>query len=94
LFATLPDGVYPWVFPLVVDDTKRIFKTLKCAGVPIIRFGEYLWEGVDASVCPASVELSQRVLQFPCHQELRAEELDWMIAKITSALKTQGAMTA
>jgi perosamine synthetase len=89
LFPSLPDGVYPWVFPLIVDDTKRVFKMLKCDGVPIIRFGEYLWQGVDASVCPVSVELSQRVLQFPCHQELRSEEIDWMIAKIKDVLLTQ-----
>jgi dTDP-4-amino-4,6-dideoxygalactose transaminase len=94
LFPTLPDGVYPWVFPLVVEDTKRVFKVLKCDGVPIIRFGEYLWEGVDASVCAASVELSQGVLQFPCHQELRPEEIDWMIAKIKGALQTQRAQLA
>jgi len=89
LFPSLPEGVYPWVFPLVVDDTKRVFKTLKCDGVPIIRFGEYLWQGVDASVCAASVELSQGVLQFPCHQELRPKEIDWIIAKIKDALQTQ-----
>lgn len=86
LFATLPDGVYPWVFPLVTDAPQTVFNTLKMQGVPIIRFGEFLWPGVDASVCAASVELSQRVMSFSCHQELRDEELDWMISKIKDAL--------
>jgi perosamine synthetase len=85
LFETLPDGVYPWVFPLLTDDPTSIFKVLKLAGVPIVRFGEYLWPGVDSTVCSASVDLSQRVLQFPCHQELRQVEIEWMIAQIKAA---------
>ena len=86
LFATLPDGVYPWVFPLLCDEPHALFRQLKGAGVPVIRFGEYLWPGVDASVCENSVDLSRRVLQFPCHQELRDDEIEWMIGQVRSAV--------
>lgn len=86
LHAALPDGTYPWVFPLLCDDPEPLFRSLKNDGVPIIRFAEYLWPGVDASVCPHSVALSRHVLQFPCHQELGEAELAWMIDKITAAL--------
>lgn len=86
LFPSLPEGVYPWVFPLLTENSQPIFNTLKSQGLPIIRFGEYLWPGVDASVCANSVDLSRRVMSFSCHQELREEELDWMIAKIKDAL--------
>ena len=82
LFATLPDGVVPQVFPLVFDAPERAFPLLKQAGVPIIRFGEYLWEGMDLATCPVSAELSRGVFQFPCHQELSASELEWMIGRI------------
>jgi dTDP-4-amino-4,6-dideoxygalactose transaminase len=91
LFPELPDGVYPWVFPLLVDQPQQFFRTLKMKGVPILRFGEYLWPGVDSSVCPTSVDLSQRVLAFSCHQELRDRELDWMISEIKNALPTRSA---
>jgi perosamine synthetase len=94
LFASLPDGVYPWVFPLIL--TKQplpIFNLLKSQGVPIIRFGEYLWPGVDASVCANTIELSRRVMSFACHQELRDEDLDWMISKIKEALQLHAAST-
>lgn len=93
LFKQLPDKVSPWVFPLLMDNPKPIFESLKQSGVPIIRFGEYLWPGVDASVCANSAELSERVFQFPCHQELRASELEWMIAKIKDALHADAART-
>jgi len=86
MHAALPDGVYPWVFPVLVDDMS-LFGRLKMEGVPIIRFAEYLLPGVDASVCANSVHLSQNAMQFPCHQELRDDELDWMIARIRHALQ-------
>ncbi len=84
LFPTLPDGVVPQVFPLVFDAPEIAFQRLKQAGVPIIRFGEYLWEGMDASTCSVSNELSRRVFQLPCHQELQEWELHWMIDQIRS----------
>lgn len=89
LFASLPEGVFPWVFPLLVDAPESAFRALKTAAVPVIRFGEYLWPGVDASVCAVSVDLSRRVLQFPCHQELRDGEIDWMIAAIRTVMLAQ-----
>lgn len=93
LFAALPDGVFPWVFPLQTDNPQAVFSWLKQQGVPIIRFGEYLWPGVDASVCPASVDLSRRIMSFSCHQELKEEEIDWMINKIKEALRLHGTPT-
>ena len=80
LYPLLLEGVAPWVFPLLTDAPAEVFPALRNAGVPVVRFAEFLWDGVDASVCPASVALSRRVLQFPCHQELRPAEIDWMVA--------------
>ncbi len=85
LFSDLPEGVIPYVFPLIADQPEKIIPVLKNAGVPVIRFGEFLWESVDARICPVSIDLSRTVLQFSCHQELRPEELKWMIAQIRNA---------
>jgi dTDP-4-amino-4,6-dideoxygalactose transaminase len=93
LFPSLPDGVYPWVFPLQLDNPQPIFTLLKNQGVPIIRFGEFLWPGIDASVCAESVDLSRRIMSFPCHQELKDTEINWMISKIKDALRLHGTPT-
>ncbi|WP_426116183.1 aminotransferase class I/II-fold pyridoxal phosphate-dependent enzyme [Massilia sp. PWRC2] len=93
LFAQLPERVYPWVFPLLTDEPAQVFDYLKLRGVPIIRFGEYLWDGIDAKVCFHSVDLSCRVMSFSCHQELTDQELDWMIRLIKEALQLRGAPT-
>lgn len=89
LFAALPAGVYPWVFPLVVDAPEPVFHALKLAAVPVLRFGEFLWPGVDHRVCANSAALSRSVLQIPCHQELRAGELTWMIERVAGVLQSR-----
>lgn len=87
LFPRLPDGVCPWVYPLAVDDPELLYQRVQAAAVPVTRFGRPLWEGVDERVCADSVWLSRHVLSFPCHQELRDEELAWMIGAIRKALR-------
>jgi perosamine synthetase len=86
LFPELPDGVFPWLYPLITDEPQSVYSELRNAGVPVVRFGEFLWPGVDEKVCPVSVDLSKCVMQFPCHQELSSEELNWMIEKIRAVI--------
>jgi hypothetical protein len=86
LYPQLPPSVAPYVFPLLVDEPQRVFPSLKRQGVPISRFGEYLWQGFDRSICPMAVEFSRRVMQFPCHQELTRKEIAWMIDTVRSVL--------
>jgi dTDP-4-amino-4,6-dideoxygalactose transaminase len=86
LFAALPDGVCPWLFPLLVDDADAAFVRIRQAGVPVVRFAETLWPGVDESRCPDSVHLSRHVLAFPCHQELDEREFDWLRTHLVEAL--------
>lgn len=83
LHAALPDGVCPWMFPLIVDDADAVFTRLHRAGVPVTRFAE----GTDASACANSAWLQRHVLAFPCHQTLRADELAWLIAQIRAAVQ-------
>lgn len=86
LYGMLPEGACPWAFPFVADDAPRLCERLRAAGVPVVGFGRTLWPGVDGTVCTASAGLSRRVLGFPCHQELREDELSWMIERIREAL--------
>lgn len=87
LFPALPDGVCPWLYPLVADDPERLYGRVQAAGVPVTRFGRPLWDGVDEQVCANSTWLSRHVLSFPCHQELREDELAWLVDAITKAVR-------
>ncbi len=86
LFSHLPDGVCPWVFPLLAKEPEALFARLRAAGIPVTRFGHPLYEGVDESVCANSVHLSRSVLGLPCHQELRESELDRVVEGVRLAL--------
>lgn len=94
LFARLPDGACPWMFPLLVDRPQAVAEALQRAGVPITRFGAALWEGVDAGVCAASVELGQHLIALPCHQALADAERAWLHAQVRQALATCAAVPA
>ncbi len=94
LHPDLPEGVVPHVFPLIMDNPRQYFARLKFSGVPIIRFGEFLWEGMDPLTCPISADYSRRIFQFPCHQELSSRELQWMITTISHILHDNPATPA
>ena len=87
LFAHLPDGVCPWMFPLWVDQPEVLFARLLAEAVPVTRFAQSLWPGVDAGVCANSVALSRHVLAFPCHQALSEAELAWLCTTIANAVR-------
>ncbi len=86
LFPDLPPGVVPQVFALHVTRCLPVFVALKRQGVPIIRFGEFLDAQVDAALCPVSLDYADRVLQFPCHQDLRDQECAWICERLVLAL--------
>jgi perosamine synthetase len=80
-FEYTPEEVVPYVFPLVVDDPDKAFPLLKSRGVPLFR-----WEQVDVSVCDVATRLSQQLFQLPCHQELSARDVRWLIAEVKHAV--------
>jgi len=94
LFATLPDGACPWIFPLLAEQPDALCALLAEAGVPIVRFGATLWPGVDATVCANSVALGRQLVGLPCHQELDSAELAWLGASVRRALEQSMAAPA
>jgi dTDP-4-amino-4,6-dideoxygalactose transaminase len=84
VFGELPDTVVPYAFPLFVDAPERVFPALKSQGIPIFR-----WENLPEGVCKTSTEYSRHLLQFPCHQELRSHELDWIVTAVRSAVTSE-----
>lgn len=81
LHAVLPDGVCPWLFPLFVDDADAVFARLHGEGVPLVRFGE------GVATCANSLTLARQLLSLPCHQELREDELAWIVERLRAALR-------
>ena len=94
LFATLPPGACPWVFPLLAEHPAELFARLQAAGVPMVRFGASLWPGVDAATCANSAALGRCLFGLPVHQELTASERAWLAATVRAALEASMAVPA
>ena len=86
MITELPEGVVPYMFPLWVDDLSTVFPVLEDRAVPMQRFGQFLWPGVDENLCRTSVEFSKHLIQLPCHQDLREDELDWVLETVSSVI--------
>jgi len=86
LFENLPSQVAPWVYPLYVNNPDQCFSALKSQGVPIWRFGEFLDPEVDEKTCSVSVDYSKHIFQFPCHQSLTDQDINWMLKQLTQTL--------
>jgi len=85
LHPKLAEHTVPVVVPIYFDNCSKVFEELKNKGVPIWHFGEFLDPLVKPSTCPISYEYSQKIIQFPCHQELTKKEIGWIIRAIKSA---------
>ncbi len=79
----------PYMVPLRIDNLRRLFARMEDGAIPMQRFGQFLFDGVDETVCPVSADLSHHGVQIPCHQDLRPAEIDWMIAALCAAIERQ-----
>ncbi|MEQ8692203.1 MAG: hypothetical protein RIC89_15370, partial [Pseudomonadales bacterium] len=73
LYAEVGDAV-PYVLPFLLDDARH-FTTLRRAGIQILR-----WEELAETVtCPISQDYRRRLVQIPCHQSLRQQDIDYIV---------------
>jgi dTDP-4-amino-4,6-dideoxygalactose transaminase len=86
LFPELPPGVVPYMFPLRLADPDPTFMRLRREGLPVLRFAEHRVPGIDATVCPVTVDFARSVVQLPCHQELREHEMDRLMERVRNAV--------
>ncbi|MBC3765774.1 DegT/DnrJ/EryC1/StrS family aminotransferase [Neptunicella marina] len=80
LFEQLSDNT-PYVVPFLLND-KKYFTALRKQGIQVLR-----WEEVAKSDCRISQDYRERLVQLPCHQSLRQNDLDEIVLQIR-ALET------
>lgn len=73
LYGELPEGVIPYVFPLVLEHPAEDFRRLKYRGFPIWR-----WDELAVSDCEVSQAYRRSLLQLPCHEDLRPRDRAWL----------------
>ncbi len=85
---SLPDGVCPLLFPVIVEERDQIYHGLKAKG-----FSGYDWWGgfhpeVPWKEFPEAVLLKQKVYGIPIHQSLQEQHLDSMVRQLLQKIVT------
>jgi perosamine synthetase len=68
---SLPSSIVaPYVLPVWLEQPAEDYPRLRAAGIRLFR-----WEETVRGECPVTDEFATHLVQFPCHQDLRADEL-------------------
>lgn len=84
-FESLPDGVCPLFFPLLVegDGTREyLYQSLKQEGITSHPWWPDFHPAVPWKEFPDAVSLKERLFGIPIHQDIRFEHLDRVVLKL------------
>jgi perosamine synthetase len=70
LLTTLPDGVCPLFFPVVVENKVRVVRELRRRGVGAVDFWRHSHPACELGRFPDVARLRATVVELPCHQDL------------------------
>jgi perosamine synthetase len=82
LFATLPQGVCPWVYPLFVDGLPNAHLPLRDMGIPAVTWGGVRVEGLSEREFPGAHFLYENLVFLPIHQNLTAQHLEMIVQAV------------
>src|SRR5688572_28340298 len=85
VFPTLPDGVCPLFFPIIVSDKHAAADALRARGVDALEFWNDSVEPNGQEMSSDACFLRRHVLELPIHQDLTPRHIDH-IARQVSAL--------
>ncbi len=81
LYPTLDEKTVPCVFPFLLNRAED-FDHFRNAGIPLFR-----WEELVLTDCTVSRHYRSRLIQIPCHQDLRPEDLELIKQCLTRIVK-------
>lgn len=73
LWQEVPENCAPYVIPFLLDDSSS-FDLLRSRGLQI-----YRWEELVKTSCTKSQDYRHRLIQIPCHQNLTAVDIKYII---------------
>lgn len=85
LWADLPEGVAPYVFPLYVDDPEASYQRLRATRIPIFRWDE-IWPGTPTLPGDHGLDWATHVFQLGCHQDLSVADVEAISAIVRKVI--------
>ena len=79
VYKTLPEGVCPLFFPLIVKDRQHYYQKLRERDITAFQYWQQKHEAVPWDKFPDAVFLKQHVLGLPVHQDISFDHLDRII---------------
>ena len=75
IFPALQAASAPYVFPLWVEDSERVYQALRTMKMPVFRW-DRIWPGTPVLPNDEGLLWSQHVLQLLCHQDLGETDVE------------------
>ncbi len=84
-FDALPSGASPFVFPIETDDKTRAIERLRERGIVALDLWSHPHPLLSADSFPSISRRRTRTIGLPVHQELRAQDLERIVAAASVA---------
>jgi perosamine synthetase len=78
-------GTVPYMVPVLLSAPHQQFAHLQASGTPMWR-----WEYSQLGVCKTTDRLAQAMIQLPCHQAMRGEDLAMLVRNVERAAAARG----
>ena len=82
VFPTVPDGVCPLFFPVIVEDKHAVAEWLRGRGVDALEFWNDSSEPGGHEMGPDAQFLRRHVLELPIHQDLTPRHIDHIASQV------------
>lgn len=86
LFREIPEGLCPWVFPVLINSCEDFHLVLRSRGISAFTWGGVIHPKLPLDEFPDATYLYQNLVLLPIHQDLANAEMQSMIRTISEAL--------
>lgn len=86
LFPELPEGVCPYIFPVIVRERTDFHLELRARGVPAVTWGGVIHASLPRECFPDAAYLYDHLVFLPVHQDLDAAALRTMTGMMAAVL--------
>ncbi len=84
VIRTRPDGLCPWMFPVLVADTRGFASHLQSFGIEIGVFWQYCHPAFPTRQFPQETHLKEHLMTLPVHQQLGLSDMETIVKAVNS----------
>jgi dTDP-4-amino-4,6-dideoxygalactose transaminase len=86
-FPYLPEGICPWVFPVLTHEVKDLHVILRAKGIPAFTWGGVIHPELSIEDFPDAAFLYENLVLLPVHQSIGVAEIHTMTEIMSEVLQ-------